>query len=119
MGVPWSRPVGRVEVCRPPMVLDEPLEFLNRSGIVSLFDDSGVPVCLHLALSRSNDQIVSDHMMDEGNIVAFAVEGTVPEITGVEIRRRLDPQGGYKQLVVEAAQAGDEPAGVRSGEGWR
>lgn len=91
------------EVYRPPIVLEEPLELLNGSGTVSLFDDSAVPVHVHAVLSRADDQIVSGHMKDEGNIVAFTVEVMVQEVTGVQIRRRPDPDTGYKQMTVEPA----------------
>jgi len=90
------------EVYRPPIVLEEPLEFLSGSGTVSLFDDSAVPVHLHVLLSRADDRIVSGHMMDEGNIVAFTLEVTVLEVGGLQIRRRHDPVSGYQQLVVES-----------------
>lgn len=92
------------EVYCPPVVLAEPLEFLNGSGIVSLFDDSPLPVHVHVVMSRANHQIVSGHMTDEGNIVAFTVEVTVLEVTGIEIRRRIDPESGHKLLVVEPTE---------------
>jgi predicted DNA-binding protein with PD1-like motif len=76
------------------MVLQGPFEVLSLTGTLGL---QGLH--LHISIADRAGKVLGGHLLD-GCVIHTTAEIVLLEITNLEFKRELDPQTGFKELLV-------------------
>jgi len=82
------------------VVLKGPFEIVSLNGTLSLDGPH-----LHISLADSQGHVVGGHLL-EGSLIHTTCELVIHTMPGVEFKRELDPETGFKELVIREIPQG-------------